>query len=387
VDLLTREDVRELVESRSISSVSLFMPAHRIGPHGEALAKEDVIRWKNLLRKAEEKLAAAGQSAREIDPLLKPARALTDDGFFWRNQSDGLAAFLSPGMFRTFRIPLPLNELVIVGLSFHVKPLLALLESDGRFYVLALSQNSVRLIEATRDGANEVEHPAPRSLQEALRFDDPEKQTQYHTAASQGSAPRAPVIFHGQGVGVDDTKDRVLRFCQQVDRNLTPFLRATSAPLILAAVESVAAEYRQANTYPNLLEPIIPGNPELLIPKELRDRAWPIAEPFLLRARHAAAARYHEWRDTARATHDLEEVLSAATDGRVDSLFVPADREIWGTFDDVSRKAVRRDEPQAGDEDLLNLAALRTITGSGAVYTSRRQDMPDDDEVAALLRY
>jgi hypothetical protein len=106
-----------------------------------------------------------------------------------------------------------------------------------------------------------------------------------------------------------------------------------------------------------------------------------------LRARHAAAARYHEWRDTSRATHDLEEVLSAATDGRVDSLFVPVDREIWGTFDDVSRQALRHDEPQAGDEDLLNLAALRTITGSGAVYTSRREDMPDDDEVAALLRY
>jgi len=387
MDLLTRDDVLELVKTRAIFCISLYMPAHRVGPQGQAMAKEDLIRWKNLLRKAEEQLRAAGHQARDIDPILEPARALTGDGFYWRNQSDGLAAFLAPGVFRTFRVPMRFDELVVAGLNFHVKPLLALLEAEVRFYILALSQNSVRLVEATRDGASEVDHPAPRTLQEALRFDDPEKQTQYHTALSQGTAARAPIMFHGQGVGVDDSKDRVLRFCQEVDRKLTPVLRQASAPLVLSAVESVAVEYRAANTYPHLLEQIVPGNPELFSPKELRERAWPVVEPVMLRERNVAAARYHEWRDTARATHDLEEALSAATDGRVEVLFVPVGREVWGVFDDVDRKVVRHDALEPGDEDLLNLAALRTLATSGIVYSAPPDKMPDEDPIAALLRY
>jgi hypothetical protein len=39
---------------------------------------------------------------------------------------------------------------VVVTDRFHIKPLLPLLSGDGRFYVLALSQSEVRLLQGTR---------------------------------------------------------------------------------------------------------------------------------------------------------------------------------------------------------------------------------------------
>jgi len=39
---------------------------------------------------------------------------------------------------------------VVVSDRFHLKPLLPLLTGDGRFYILALSQNQVRLLQGTR---------------------------------------------------------------------------------------------------------------------------------------------------------------------------------------------------------------------------------------------
>ena len=170
------EDLRKLVEAAHPVCLSIYQPAHRAGPDTRSHATQDLIRLKNLLRAAADRLTAGGLRPRDAEDLLAPARRLLDDAVFWQYQSDGLAVFLAPGMTRTFRIPIRFEELVVVAPRFHVKPLLPLLTGDGLFYVLALSQNEVRLLAGTRNYMGEVELPgAPRSLAEALQYDDPER--------------------------------------------------------------------------------------------------------------------------------------------------------------------------------------------------------------------
>jgi len=43
----------------------------------------------------------------------------------------------------------------------------------------------------------------PRKIEDILKYDDPEKQLQYHTGTSSGKGKRS-AIFHGHGVGTDD---------------------------------------------------------------------------------------------------------------------------------------------------------------------------------------
>jgi hypothetical protein len=135
--------------------VSVFLPTHRAGREVE----QAPIRLKNLLRQATDVLKSHGVRAPEIDRLLAPLRGLLDDRLFWQYQSDGLAPFSRPGWWRSFRVPLNLPELAVVDDYFHVTPLVPLLAGDGHFFVLALSQNQIRLLEGTRDRVEEVDLP------------------------------------------------------------------------------------------------------------------------------------------------------------------------------------------------------------------------------------
>jgi hypothetical protein len=387
MDIVTREDLEALVAVTPGPCVSIYQPAHRGGPDTRSHAQEDTIRFKNLLRDAEQRLLASGLSAREAESLLAPGRRLLDDPGFWQHQAEGLAVFLAPDGARTFRVPLAFDALVVVAPRFHIKPLLALLAGDGLFYVLALSQNDVRLFAGTRDHLGEVEAPgAPRSRAEALRYDDPERQLQYHTRAPAGGNRRS-AVFHGHGVGIDDAKPNILRFFQQVDRAVAALIRDPSVPLVVAAVDYLLPIYREANTHPTLLAEGIPGNPERLRADELHARAWPLVEPHFTRARAAAAARYAGLQGTGKTMRDVREVVLAAWDGRVDVLFVALGVRTWGTFAPATRAVEVRAETPGQTEDLLNVAATHTILNRGTVYAVAAAEMPDAEPVAAVLRY
>ena len=87
-----------------------------------------------------------------------------------------------------------------------MKPLFPLLSGDGRFYVLALSQKSVRLLEGTRDSVSEVDlEGVPESLAEALGTDQTVRQSEFRAVGSgaPGGGSQGPV-YGGHGVGDED---------------------------------------------------------------------------------------------------------------------------------------------------------------------------------------
>ena len=219
-DLLRPEHVRELISYGGGSCVSVFLPTHRVTPD----SGQDPIRLRNLLDEAEKQLAAAGLRAPAVREVLRPGRDLLGPGRFWSYQSDGLAVFLAPGWSRVFRLPEEFGELVVVAGRFHVKPLPALLAAGHRFYVLALSQNQVRLLEETPHDVQEAElADAPRSLGDALKYDDLEKELGLHVAGRGGPGTRA--VFHGHGAGGEVDKALLERFLRQVDDGLQQVLR------------------------------------------------------------------------------------------------------------------------------------------------------------------
>jgi hypothetical protein len=256
--VLSRQELRDLIEAAPGPCVSLYQPTHRAGPK----IQQDPIRLKNLLREAEERLTTMGMRSPEAKDLLKPALSLVDDGLFWRHQLEGLALFLAPGRFHLYSVPLSFDELGVVAERFHLKPLLQLFTGDGRFYILALSQNEVRLLEGWRHGVTELDFAgAPSDIEEALGAERQEKQLQFHTRAPGGAGPRA-AVFHGHGLGGEQTKLRLVRFFRRVDAALNDFLREEKAPLVVAGVEYYLPIYREASTYPLLMEEGVPGSPE-----------------------------------------------------------------------------------------------------------------------------
>lgn len=385
MDILTRAELEQLMRKEQQWCVSIYMPTHRTGRE----AQQDPIRLKNLLGEAEKRLSDQGVGTRDVQQMLEPAAKLLLDSYFWQHQSDGLAIFITSNRVRRYRLPLNFEEFVAVMDHFHVKPLLPLFTGDGQFYILALSQNAVRLLNGTRYSVSEVDiGQVGGSLAEAIPSVNHQMSLQLHSSGSSGGS--GSVTFHGQGGGSDESaKKELLRYFRLVADGLKEFLQGNQAPLVLAGVEYLLPIYKEANTYPNLIDTFIKGNPDLLSADELHKSAWEIIRPLFQAAQEEAFAHYQQLAGQAseRAADTLEKIVPAAYHGQVETLFVAAGEQQWGILNPVTNEIELHDQMESGDESLLDLATVHTYLKGGTVYAVEPEMVPGGSPAAAVLRY
>jgi hypothetical protein len=379
--ILSQQELQSVVAAGHGPAVSIFLPTHRAGPD----IRQDPIRLKNLLKQAETELIREGARPADARGLLAPVAGLLEGAAFWRHQAEGLAVFRSHDVFRLYRVPLNVREFVTVSDRFYIKPLLPLLINDARYYVLALSQKAVRLLECSGEHVHNLELPnVPQGVQEGMPI-GPAPEIQRYTRPVGG--PHAGRL-HGHGVGVDDADvTNLTRYFHRIDESLTNILTETDAPLILACVEFLAPIFREVTHYRHILGPIIAGNPDGLMDEELQRKGRLIAEPHFRQTRDLAAAQYYEGITKGRASNSLADILSAAGQGRIASLFIPLGVRRWGRFQFDSLSLEEHAEEQPGDEELLDLVAMLTLTHGGAVYGVPEEEVPGRQLLAAVYRF
>lgn len=382
---LTLDQLKGLAQQAANPSISLFLPTHRTGQE----IQQDPIRLKNLLRDAEQHFRNSGMDPREVSALLQPARALLNDSYFWQHQYDGLAVFMAADDFHCYRLPFPVEELLIIARSYYVKPVLPLFTNDGHYYILALSQNEVRLFEGTRHSVGQIDLPAeiPSSLDEALKLDEPEKQLQMHSGSSPGGEGTS--MFHGQGSGGEEQEAGIEHYLSLVDSGLKEISRDQQTPLILAGVDYLLPIYRRVSDYAHIMPEGITGSPEHLLPEALQERAWPIVEPYFRQEMEKIMAQYQQFADTDKATDNIEEIVAAAVNGRVDKLVLAVGTQVWGMFNRDTGKVAYFQEGQRQEDHLplLDFAAMQTLQNGGTVFALSQDEMPTKSAIAAVFRY
>jgi hypothetical protein len=225
----------------------------------------------------------------------------------------------------------------------------------------------------------------PQNLSEAFPDAFPEKELQFHTGTSSGSGNRA-AMFHGHDIS-NDIKNRIMQWFRMIDKQLRGFLSDGQSPMVLAGVDTLFPLYKEVNTYPHLMDEGIPGNPEGMTPEDLHQKAWAIVEPVFKEERKAGYARYRHLAGTGQTTTDVTEAVLAAYHGRIDVLFVALGVQVWGGFDSENERVYVHDSLEPGDEDLLDLTAIQTLTKGGTVYAVSPEEVPDHAALAASLRY
>ncbi len=381
MDILNPTDIKSLISQQGKWCVSLYIPTHRVGREQQ----QDPIRLKNLLAEAETKLLSNGLRRPEVEALMRPAEELLWRDDFWRHLSDGLAIFLSNNLSVIYRLPAEFEELVVTANNFHIKPLLPLLGRVGKFYILGLSLNNVRLFQGTPDALSEIALNFPTSMDEALWMDEPERYLNLH---SSSVSTRQAGIFHGHDIDEDEKKN-ILRFFHTVNEGLNTLIKDKNVPLILAGVDYLLPLYREASTYPKILEDGVPGNPDRENLNELHQQAWNIVKPVFEASQKKAFEKYQQLsgQQSAQATSDLSTTVKAARFGQVETLFVPLGVQIWGRYDEANNKVILDSRPNPENEDLLDFAAAETILNSGQVFAVPREQMPGGGNLAAVLRY
>lgn len=384
MDLVNRAQLEVLAGWQRSPTVSIYMPVHRIG----AASEQDPLRLKNLLRQAETALEKRMRRPEAVQ-LIEQAWRLQQDSHFWLYHStDGLALFAAPGFFRHYRVPWRFKERCVVADRFDIKPLIQYLFHEGRFYLLALSQNAVRLFHGTHAEMSEVPLPAgvPRSLADQLAREgtEIERSVQHHTAVEGGTTVG---IMHGQGRPKDSQQKLSEEYVQRVSSGVEKLLKEESVPLVLAAVKRLQSVFREKYSLPHLLPDGVTGSPDAMDEKELHDRAWQVVEPKLEERYHKALEHYQRMRGTPRTSVELEQVVPAADQGRVETLFATNAVEVWGAYDPARGQVVVHDAKQSGDIDLSNFAVERTLLNKGDTFVVSPERVPGGATHAAIFRW
>ncbi|MBI1903767.1 MAG: hypothetical protein HYS13_21905 [Planctomycetia bacterium] len=382
MDTITRQDAEQLLSPKPGPCISLYLPVRVAGPEGQ----QGPIRLKNLVRTAKERLIDRGMRPADARDFVEPLLRLGTEPSFWQQAGSGLAMFHSKQGTRSLHLPLALAEMAVVSERFFIKPLLPLLAGDGRFFVLGLNQKGVRLLEATRDRMREVEVPGmPGSLDEALGYGD--ERRRFHNSGRQWHGGPQPNVYRGKGSLVDVESGDVAKYFRLVDRAVRSYMNGNRAPLLLAALPEFVPIYRQVNGYRNLLDAAVTINPQWVDDAALHAQAWAAAAPAFAEEQKQAAGRYWQLAHSDRATSDIQEVVRAAVEGRVDVLFVNAKADVRGDLDEATGRPVLHAKLSEGRDDLVDVAAAETLRHGGTVYAGEAETVPGGAPMAAILRF
>jgi hypothetical protein len=378
--MFSRSDLDELITAEAQPAVSIYLPTHIAGRE----IRQDPIRLKNLLSSASERLPASLRKP-DIDALLAPAEALIGDDDFWRHQEQGLAVFLAPGFSRIHKLPQPVQEEVVLGDHFHIKPLLPLLEDAGSFWLLTISAKHTRAYRGSRWSFAEVtDIQLPQGVGPIRGMTD-YQETQYASPVGR----RGP-LSHAQSFGdapEELRKAELIEFLHRVAAAFEPHLKGNPAPLVLAAHPEIQGNFREIGGWKEILSEGILENPDALAEEELHRLAYALVEPKAAEARTAALGRLYALLPVGKASTKPEDIVKAARYSRIDTLFLSGDEHLWGKFDEAEDRVVAHGSNGDGDVDLLDYAALMTLRQGGSVMLVDRTMLPPPGMAAAILRY
>jgi hypothetical protein len=368
VDIPTHPEIRALFEARADACVSIYLPTT---PETQNVTLSR-ISFGNLIRTALEQLDTADFDKRRLAALQEKLLALDEDDDFWRLQANGLAVLATPDSLRTFRLATKVTETVEVSDRFHLKPLMRAMAFSQHAFVLALSENDVRLIEVFAD------HPAT-----AVSVPDlPD--------SAADATGHASVNNPGMGSGHGNAQGQnwlLLKYLRKVDAALRPVLAGRETPLILAATEPLGPIFRSLNSYPGLLAEGISASHDDMSESALAGAARAVLDGHYASQIEAATALFHERIGSHRAISDLQAVARAATFGAVDLLLVDIDEVIPGTVHETEGTVALATTPSAAIYGVIDEITGRVILAGGKVLAVRRADIPDGAAVAAILRY
>lgn len=383
--ILTEKEFETLANIREDYCVSIYMPTHRVGE--EVTNGKDSLLLKNKLQKVKHTLMELGMTEGQAKEFLQPAQRLYDDNNFWHHQLDGLAIFLSKDHFSYHRLPCKLEEFSCVTNSFHLLQLVPLMSGDGIYYILALSLEKVRLLEATRYYVNELD--VNDRIQQGMK--EVEKYYEFEKALeNQGGLVPNPQNRNGQGELRPTKKDLVEEYFRNVVVGLRKIVLTDRTPIVMAGVDYLHPIFKEVAHGLNVMDKGIIGNPDELKSKDLHSRSWDAVEPYFSKEKERNREAYGDWAGTGKTTYDVNRIVPAAFNGRVDTLFISKGQHQWGRFREDSQEVELHDSFKYGDDCLVSRAAVQTILNGGNAYVVPEHELPGNhvqSKMTAMLRY
>lgn len=357
-DDITADDLKAMAEATG-PKVTIFLPT--APPQHQP--QDTATRVKSLVNEARRKLVNAGVPESDAKDMMASFDAIATDAPFLRQQGESLAMFAAKGLNLVYRLGVPVTEYTHVAEHFVLRPISESLTKSHAYFILGVSHNKVRLLDATRDSVVQLDlqDVVPESLEDVVDTGDRQTQLQNRSVGGNGT------MFHGHGGAADAQETESDRFLQEVGSSLGKLLgRARSQPMVLAAVSENVASLKSSSSYPVIAESFISGNPDTSSNRELQQAGWDVVRPRFAANDDAAYNRFADVSGTGLGEIQTDLIREAAVAGRIDTLFInPSLNASDGTGD-------------------VNTAILHTKLNSGDIVIISDGRV---ENVAALMRY
>lgn len=363
IKLPGKEEILALAEVRADICLSIYVETSPLKLHADSCR----IELKNLVQEALKTLAEQGHDKRRLEKLRETLAEVTEDDDYCHYQANSLVVLATPDRLWIYRLANILGNQLEISDRFFIKPLLRALAFRHSAYILALSENRVRLVELfPESGPEEIKlRDLPKDAADALGL------------SSMNAARGGPLERH------DDRKNRLARYARKVDEAIAPLTRNCDYPVILFATEPLASIYRAASSACLAPETIF-TNPDALSPVELAEQARPALDAFYAAELADLKERFETRAGQRRVATDLTDVARAATFGLVGLALVDFEKTVGGCIDDEGRLTLS-DAPEV--YGVIDEIVRRTLEHGGRVVAVRAEDMIGDTGVAVILRY
>lgn len=332
--------------------VTIILQTHRTFPDSD----KDSIVLKNLIKEAEARLKDEYPKKMASDIIGKINKVAEDVDH--SHNLESLVIFVNENIAEFIRLPINVENRVVIDKTFATRDLVRALHQQVAYYVLVLSRDKARLIEAFDDSVvAEIggEFPLINS--------------------DLNPAQRAEAALAKRQTNLSQ------EFFNRVDKQLVEVLKANPMSVIICTEESNYADYLKISDRKEKIAGYLNGNRMHEAAHHIVDAAWPIMKQLNDEKNRERLSELHAAVNTHNYFTDFNEIWQAVNDGRGKTLFikkgyfqpaqltnntielVPPDKAAEANVDDIIDEMIERNIQRGGDTVFLNDGELKKFQG------------------------
>lgn len=350
--------LKELKDIISESCVTIILNTHRTSPDN----KVDSLALKNLIKEAEERLFAdeKKRDAKQLVERLKDLESQIDHN----HNLESLILFVNESVAEYTRLPILVENRVVIDHTFATRDLVRALHFEANYYVLVLSQQKVRLLEAFNDQVvAETRNPFPI---ENSQFYSTNK-------AELSNASRQTNL--------------IAEFFNRIDKEVNQIRKDNPLPVLICTEESNYHEYLKiTDQKQSVFDTFLNKNRVDEKAHAIVTEAWAIVKDYTIKKNNARKQELKTAVSQNKFLSDTNEIWQAIKQGRVQTLFIEEGNfqpALWENdqiqyvsdnlldrkevVDDIYDELIEANMNYGGDVVFLPKGELSDFNGFGAV--------------------
>ncbi len=332
--------LKRIKDIKSGCCVTILLNTHRNSPQNK---KDDIV-LKNLVAEAEKRLKEEcdDETGAEVFKKLNELASTIDA----RYNFESLALFVNRDIAEFIRMPFEVEDRVVIDNSFATRDLIRLLHKKLNYYVLVLSREKARLIEAVGDKVIKEIH--------------------------NGFPMENSFTVAGEGNLYNRETSLVLEFFGNVNEHLGDLQSAKRLPVFICTDESNYSDYLKAAGQDENIFGHVQGNKDDEDANNIVEAAWPVAKKWL---EEKNKKRLNELTQNAGGEDfetDFTQIWKAIIEGKGRTLYVKEGYIVPAKLENNTVKLVQGDEANV-DDIIGEMIELNNEMGGDTRFCFRRR--------------